>query len=113
MSEELKPCPFCGGECDVGTVRYSANMVKDQGWDQSTFYKVNCIICGANNLGLVGHKTPDAAVAHWNRRTPDAFKQGLLRAAEICQETEDAIGEFGPAMAEDYIKAIRAEAEKS
>jgi len=64
----LKPCPFCGRESAVGTVRYGDAMVKDQGWKQDTFFKVNCIYCGGNNLGLVGFPTEEAAIKHWNTR---------------------------------------------
>ncbi len=64
----LDPCPFCGGEAAFGTIRYSEKTVNEQTWDQDTFHKVNCIVCGANNLGIVGWKTPALAAEHWNRR---------------------------------------------
>jgi Lar family restriction alleviation protein len=71
--EELKPCPFCGGEASAsGTIRYSANHVHEQGWDQDTFYFCNCPDCGVNNRGIVGHRTPAEAIAAWNRRSEGA-----------------------------------------
>ena len=65
---ELKPCPFCGGEAAFGTTKYCKSTVKEQGWDQSTFHSVNCIICGTSNRGLVGHDTQESAARAWNRR---------------------------------------------
>ena len=65
---ELKPCPFCGGEASVGTTKYSDKMVRQQKWKQNIFYHVNCIICGADNSGLVGHQTEIGAIQKWNRR---------------------------------------------
>jgi Lar family restriction alleviation protein len=65
----MKNCPFCGGEAGVGTVRYQDRMVKQQKWGQDTFYFVACTLCGASNIGLVGHRSPEDATARWNRRT--------------------------------------------
>lgn len=65
---ELKPCPFCGGDAAPGTITYSKMMVQDQGWNQDTFHKVNCIQCGANNLGLIGFTTEMEAIKAWNTR---------------------------------------------
>lgn len=69
---EIKPlpCPFCGGESAVNTVRYSNAHVIEQGWKQHEFYGVNCILCGADNRGLVGYETPEKAIETWNNRVP-------------------------------------------
>lgn len=86
MSEELKPCPFCGGECDP------------DGWLGGDGTRgPECNDCGATAR----------TVEDWNRRTPD-FKQGLLRAAEICEAQSPRHTECGNRIA----MAIRAEAEK-
>jgi len=77
---DLLPCPFCGGEAAHGTITYSDKTVKYQKWDQSVFYKVNCIICGANNLGLVGHITPEKAAENWNKRKEAADEIDRLTA---------------------------------
>lgn len=65
---DLKPCPFCGGEAAPNTVTYTDQMVRQHGWKQKVFHAVNCIRCGVNNLGLVGHDSPDQAAHQWNRR---------------------------------------------
>lgn len=54
--DELRPCPFCGGE---------ATLSEDDGG-----YLVDCGVCGAA-VGYFGRGLPDArgaAVAAWNRR---------------------------------------------
>lgn len=66
----LLPCPFCGGEASLGTIRYSSATIREQHWGQDTFHKVNCIRCGSDNLGLVGFATRELATEHWNRRVP-------------------------------------------
>lgn len=66
--KELLPCPFCGGEAAFGTVRYSDDHVKEQGWKQDTFRFVSCIMCGGNNRSIVGFKTQSEAQSHWNTR---------------------------------------------
>jgi hypothetical protein len=65
---ELLSCPFCGGEAGKGTVKYSQITMKEQSWGQCEFYFINCTKCGANNQGIVGHKTPEKAETHWNTR---------------------------------------------
>lgn len=70
MTQNLLPCPFCGGECSTGTVKYADKTVEEQGWEQDTFYFANCMQCGAKNTGLVGHDTREAAITAWNRRVP-------------------------------------------
>jgi hypothetical protein len=70
MADELKCCPFCSGDGAPATVRYSRETVDEQGWGQSEYHYVSCVSCGANNCGIVGHRTPERAADHWNRRAP-------------------------------------------
>lgn len=53
MSEELKPCPFCGGT--------DAEEVRDM---ETGLFAVQCPDCSANILGY----TPDEAKDLWNTR---------------------------------------------
>lgn len=66
----LSHCPFCGGEGAPAKVRYSRETVNEQGWKQSEFHYVSCVSCGACNLGIVGHATPELAAERWNTRAP-------------------------------------------
>ena len=73
--EELKPCPFCGGEAkvEISLGRYS----------------VICTNCDATILPstTLNNPTKDDVIANWNRRTE---KQCAL--SEICRlyaEQED------------------------
>jgi Zn ribbon nucleic-acid-binding protein len=65
---DLLPCPFCGGEAAHGTVTYDSASARKQWWTQETFFSVNCVVCGVNNRGLVGHRTRQEAAVAWNRR---------------------------------------------
>lgn len=64
----LRRCPFCAGKAAFGTVRYGKQTMREQEWEQDTFHFVSCVLCGASNCGLVGHKNKVAASKHWNRR---------------------------------------------
>jgi Lar family restriction alleviation protein len=61
MSEELKPCPFCGGKhlCDGATVE-DLNQPNER-----ELYSVYCFDCGG---GTRYRKTVDEAYAAWNTR---------------------------------------------
>jgi hypothetical protein len=63
---KIANCPFCGGEGNTGTVRYSPNSEIAQLNKQNVFHFVSCAHCGSSNQGLIGHHTPDEAIAHWN-----------------------------------------------
>jgi Lar family restriction alleviation protein len=58
MSDELKPCPFCG----------SGNVALDR-FDRFTVY---CIRCGCKTRR---HITKDRALAAWNRRAGEEPKR--------------------------------------
>jgi Lar family restriction alleviation protein len=58
MSEELKPCPFCGGEAGVGPLHTTGGFRP---------FHVSCYVCGVEYQHA---ETEAAAIAAWNRRTP-------------------------------------------
>ena len=69
MREELKPCPFCGGEAEVAEGTYTA-------WEEG--YSVRCRHC-ALTFGASGRlgecyewscsfKSEEEAIEAWNRR---------------------------------------------
>ena len=68
-SEELKPCPFCGG------VRIKAHHIRDG-------RSLGCMDCGAAVHKFNGPTDiTDALMAKWNRRAPSP-EVATLRASE-------------------------------
>jgi Lar family restriction alleviation protein len=98
MTDKLLPCPFCGGKAsDAGEVKYDAKYAIKQGWEQATFFYCNCVACGADNKGIVGHHTKSDAVAAWNRRIP--APQAHLRVTD-----PSTIAQFVGALADHGVK---------
>lgn len=67
MSEELKPCPFCGGEAPMESGRYQMDDV------MYSFAHVECLSCGACGSGFTEAEKPVESVEAlaadaWNRR---------------------------------------------
>ena len=56
MSNDLKPCPFCGGK---------ANRRIVDGWERICCTNVSCQTTGGRHVG------EQDAIAAWNRRAPD------------------------------------------
>ena len=76
-NEELLPCPFCGGKAAVNTRTVSPESDDARLNGQNKFWGVNCIMCGVNNIGLIGCKTEELAISIWNTRT--SIKQEFER----------------------------------
>ena len=69
MSEELKPCPFCGGEARVYRYQYgevTGRLVKK--------YGVECVQCRMELPIRLGSEHEAAAIAAWNRRVDECRK---------------------------------------
>lgn len=80
---KMLPCPFCGGEASIGSTTYSEITVREQEWDQDTFYHVGCMHCGGECKGVVGFETREAAAAEWNKRVmPPCLEIGALPLGE-------------------------------
>lgn len=62
MTEELKPCPFCGGEAQ----RDSNNAHNGDRMDDWEWFAVYCPNCGCAHTPPF--KTTYEAIAAWNRR---------------------------------------------
>jgi Lar family restriction alleviation protein len=85
MSEELKPCPFCGEDnAVVVETDYEGNA------DIVTAYAVSCRTkrCAASiwalSMGLFDKK--ERAIKAWNTRTPPEYK--YQKFADYCEESE-------------------------
>lgn len=73
-TEELKPCPFCGGEAEI-------NYGMTYGF--SYLYEPRCSSCGCM---LDTYSTEGEAIEAWNRRV-DPIKQGRWINGD-CSECE-------------------------
>lgn len=85
---ELLPCPFCGGESHIGTVRYSSPL-EDIWWEDGSkiveaFYG-HCARCAAGHRNSFsgGHQTHEKAIAAWNTRpstAPAMTREAVIEA---------------------------------
>lgn len=62
MSEELKPCPFCGST-DIDIVRC------DDGCCGALIRWFECCSCGCEKPPDKSHPTDNEAIESWNRRS--------------------------------------------
>ena len=82
MSEKKpKPCPFCGGEANVGSVKYSDNCEEVKLNNRNTGYFVQCIQCSANMQFGISYETKEEAIAKWNKR--------FVNDIELIEDKED------------------------
>lgn len=83
MSDEMKPCPFCGGkaECDRTLERYEYLIEGDRSC-MDYGYTVYCTQCGLEtHVRDTPPNDPDEAIDDWNTRPiEDALRQ---RIAEL------------------------------
>lgn len=83
MSEDMKPCPFCGGEVEIETVEMGGNVA------ESTYYPI-CTTKGClAHEGGVDDTIKEAVIRAWNKRvhddtdcpnTPDAIEDAFRQA---------------------------------
>lgn len=80
--EELKPCPFCGGEARIQTFHFR--------------YRVGCgttgCIAGRLNRAF---DTPEEAAASWNRRAERTCYPVLEDETLVCSECGEDIDGYG------------------
>ncbi len=75
MSEELKPCPFCGSPAELDTRQFFRHFQTGKPMEQVSVY---CTSCSANvswhpdDLSLDREETTELVVAAWNTRTTGA-----------------------------------------
>lgn len=91
MSDELKPCPFCGGEAEISW--YARVSSSD-----AAGYFVECISCSASGEGFdIQGEMPDRieytkskAISAWNTRSGTAtFKGHQILAEKIASASHD------------------------
>ena len=76
MSDDLKPCPFCGGE-----------PFSFEDYGHSTAWEVGCSNSQCRVEPHVWEKTKDEALASWNTRTPDTSIEALIAEREFFEES--------------------------
>lgn len=70
-NEELKPCPFCGGDAEIDTSQSFRHHQNGQLLDQVSVY---CVDCSANiswypgDLDLDRYETIEFCIEAWNTR---------------------------------------------
>lgn len=69
MTEELKPCPLCGGKATVSS------------YSDETLFGVYCTSCTCRIAGLHPYYNIDSAIKAWNTRT-NTFPDWLKKAIE-------------------------------
>ena len=62
MSEELKPCPFCGEKAEIETWTTSTTHIKYKN------YRVGCYKCGIHTDWMALNEGKASAIEAWNRR---------------------------------------------
>ena len=63
MMEELKPCPFCGGEAELKLIpNYFTQGLSSNGW------AIECTRCHCTQTP---HMSDHDAVEDWNERKPE------------------------------------------
>lgn len=58
MNNELKPCPFCGGEADLNNV----SVKLGEQW----LWSIECVECGV----FIDREEKDYVIKAWNTRKP-------------------------------------------
>lgn len=74
MTEDLKPCPFCGREATLGWESDAAAIGR-------TKRRVFCGFCGIRTV-----QYENDAIKRWNTRASDPAVDALVKALEKCRD---------------------------
>jgi hypothetical protein len=85
---ELKPCPFCGGDAELDT-RQGFVYLKSGQPRHGSRMTVYCRECGAD-IGICREDVPDVypelVVEMWNRRTSSTVPRGVIETSAEAQQ---------------------------
>lgn len=100
--EELKPCPFCGGEPSVRSGSYHDESCV------TNWAEVVCINCGSRSEKVdeyvIREQCIDFAVEAWDRREDECDRDALIELADYLEFEKDTRW-----IAEDIRKALGVE----
>lgn len=88
-TEDLKPCPFCGGEASAEGHQYFGDPLRSVRWADGApiteAFFANCPSCGASTIGNlnIGQRTRGEAVERWNKRSASANDQWARTARHV------------------------------
>lgn len=85
MENELKPCPFCGGQAQM--MHKLCKSIGKAKHETAYIYSFECKKCGAKTSSC-GYK--DFATERWNTRTPDQSLRIAKLEAEVQVYTENS-----------------------
>lgn len=92
MSDELLPCPFCGGK---------AALYPDEPEDPETPWLVYCVACGNGT----DYEEKQYAIRLWNRRAVAASLAAHAQAVDALRELL-SIADLAKHSAEDHLQYI-------
>lgn len=83
MSDDLKPCPFCGGEAKYWEYEDERDVFDpiSLGWVDTHYFTVHCVGCESCEI-VISRLSKDDAVAAWNARA--ALAAVLVPLGIVC-----------------------------
>lgn len=84
MTDDLKPCPFCGGDPEMDTLRAYRNISTGRLGDGVAVYCTACsadmMMCRADHPGMETEDMINVMRDEWNKRTPSPLPPQVEKA---------------------------------
>lgn len=113
---DLLPCPFCGGEPEMDTLRSYRNITTGRLGDGVSIYCTGCsadmMMCRADHPGMETEEIIYVMRDAWNRRTPaspspsDAREEALRKAFDLLTDNKIDVAEAASEAAEILASAL-------
>ena len=92
MTEELKPCPFCGGEAVIiSATRRDVNEILPNGDFKTGYVEIfmaRCTECGASSNY---NEVQDVVAMLWNTRASKVIEEEAKTAKHLKEELADIV----------------------